>query len=398
MKEQILTNLTSVIEVPYVSVTFGGYTFGLTNTVNPKTKTRDIDYITDLTVKRQASGQVNVYTLTLVYVIKPGDDPNKIDKILSKDETRSIVFSYGDLSQPKFTYKEEKAIITNVKPTLDVKTAKISYIITATSSVSLNYSIRRSYEKTFEKPSKKIYDLLYVEKDNGLLDLFPGMANRSIVESKGLIVQNDLEVEIEAQQNVSPLDRLKFLVAQMRSNTQSFYGLIIHDYSDEEKTIEGQWFEVINSNLRPTDYLLDVDIGYPSNTKVFDFQVNNDTSFALITKYTGEVDAPRIININSDGNFTTSNDPSFVVKNGHVNSVLKSWWKTMTSFPVNATLRVRGLFVPAILAENIKVNVLFFGRKYTYSGKYMVTGQTDYISTAGYRTVLNLVRTEGDAE
>ena len=398
MKEQILNNLTSVIEVPYVSVKFGGHTFGLTDTINPETKTRDIDYITDLTIKRQASGQVNVYTLTLVYVIKPGDDPNKIDKILSKDENRSIVFSYGDLSQPRFTYREEKAIITNVKPTIDVKTAKISYVITATSSASVNYSIRRSYEKVFDKPSKKIYDLLYTERDNGLLELFPSMANRSLVEDKSLIVQNDLEVEIAAQQNVSPLDRLRFLVAQMQSNTNSFYGLVIHDYSDEEKTIEGQWFEVVNSNLRPTNYLLDVDIGYPSNTKVFDFQVNNDTSFALITKFTNEVDTSRVININSDGAFTESNDPSFVINDGRVNNVLKSWWKTMTSFPVNATLRVRGLFVPAILAENIKINVFFFGRKYTYSGKYMVTGQTDYISTTGYRTILDLVRTEGDTE
>ena len=70
----------------------------------------------------------------------------------------------------------------------------------------------------------------------------------------------------------------------------------------------------------------------------------------------------------------------------------------MTSYPVSASLRIRGLIVPAVLAETIRVNVIFFGRKYNYSGKYMVTGQTDVISTSGYRTTLDLLRIEGDEE
>lgn len=396
MIDQTLQNFTSIIETPYISVSFGGETFGLKNSINPVTKTRDIDYITSLTIKRQASGQVNIYTLTLVYVIRPGDDPNKIDKILSKDMTRKIVFSYGDLSQPAFSYKEEQAIITNVKPSIDVINAKILYTITATSSVALNYSIRRDYPAVIAKPSDKIFELLYVDRSNGLLELFPGMADRAVVEQKNLIVRNDKVVQLNAQQNVSPLERLKFLVAQMQSTTDSFYGLVIHDYSDEEKTLDGQWFEVINSSLRPATYLLEADIGFPSNLKVFDFQVNNDTSFALVTKYAGEIDSNRIININDNGEFIKSADPSFIIKNGKTDAILESWWKTMTSFPVNASLKIRGLIVPAVLAQTIKVNVLFFGRKYNYSGKYMVIGQTDTISTAGYRTTLDLVRIEGD--
>lgn len=398
MREQVLQNFNSVIETPYVSVTFGGYTFGLKNTINPVTLTRDIDYITNLTIKKQASGQVNMYTLTLVYVIKPGDDPNKIDKILGIDQTRKIVFSYGDLSQPTLTYRNEEAIITNVKPSIDVLNAKITYTITATSTVTLNYAIKRNYDSVVAQPSSQIFDLLYTDTSNGLLELFPGMADRASVEAKRLIARTDKVVQIEAQQNVSPLERLKSLVSQMQSSNNSFYGLVIHDYSDEAKTLDGQWFEVIDSSLRPEKYSLDVDIGYPSNTKVFDFQVNNDTSFALITKYSSNLESSRIINVNDTGNFEYSSDPSFVVRNGQPNEILKSWWKTMTSYPVSASLRIRGLIVPAILAETIRVNVIFFGRKYNYSGKYMVTGQTDVISTAGYRTTLDLLRIEGDEE
>lgn len=392
MADQILQNFNSLIETPYISITFGGQTFGLTNTINPVTMTRDIDYITNLTINKQASGQVNTYTITLIYVIRPGDDPNKIDKIISSDSSRKIKISYGDLSQPRFSYKEEEAIITNIKPAIDVTRSKIVYTITATSSVVLNYAIKRNYPSVVDKPSEQIYKLLYLDRTNGLLELFPGMADRAKVELNRLIAKNDKSVRIEAQQNVSPLERLKYLVAQMQSNDNSFYGLIIHDYSDYDKTIEGQWFEVINSSLRPSTYQLDLDVGYPSNTRVFDFQVNNNTSFALITSYSGLIDKSRTININDNGNFKTSSDPSFMVRNGQTDAVLESWWKTMSSFPVEATVKTRGLIVPAILAQTVNVNVLFFGRKYTYSGKYMVVGQTDVISSAGYRTTLKLLR------
>ena len=394
MAEQVLQNFTSLIETPYVSATFGGKTFGVKNTINPVTMTRDIDYITDLTVIKQASGSVNQYNLNLAFVIKPGDDPNKIDKIISSDPTRNISVSYGDLSQPAFSYISEKGIITNIKPIIDVANSKLTYNITATSSAALNYSIKRSYKAVYRKPSDEIFDLLYLSTDNGLLQLFPGMAKRSKVEANGWIARTDKAVQINSQQNVSPIERLKYLVSQMQSNSKSFYGLVFHDIDNLE---DGLWFEVIDSSLRPAKYSLDIDIGYPGNIKVFDFQVNNDTSFALLTKYSASVDKDNIININEDGSFLKSSDPSYVIRNGQPNEVLKSWWKNMTSFPVNATLRIRGLITPAVLAETIKINVLFFGRKYNYSGDYMVTGQTDSISMSGYRTTLNLTRVGGES-
>lgn len=393
IREQILQNFTSLIETPYVSVDFGGKTFGMTKTVNPVTKTRDIDFITNLTAKKLASGTVNTYTLEMSYVVKPGEDPNYVDKIISTDPERKIWFSYGDLSQPAFSYKKEQGIITNIKPTLDIANHKLQYTISATSSVALNYSIKRSYPATFGKPSDEIFKLLYLDTSNGLLQLFPGMADRKEVEAKNWIARNDKEVQIENVTNASPLEYLRFLVSHMQASTSSFYGLVIHDIDDIDN---GQWFEVVNSALRPPKYLLEVDVGYPGNTRVFDFQVNNDTSFALITKYSGDVDKNRIVDVNKYGQLETSNDPSFVIRNGHINEVLKSWWKSMTSFPINATLKTRGLIVPSVLAETIKINVLFFGRKYNYSGTYMVTGQTDTIGMSGYRTQLDLVRVAGD--
>lgn len=393
MASQSLQSFTSLLETPYISTTFGGNTFGLTRAINPVTGVRNVRGLNSLTVNKLASGTVNTYTATLDYVIEPGADPNYIDRIISSDTSRNIYFEYGDLSQPSFSYKKERAIIANIVPKVSSKNAKISYQIDATSSVALNYVIKRNYPNRKGKPSKLIFELLYTES-NGLLELFPGMADRAKVEKMGWIAQNDIEVQIDEKINISPLDYLRFLVSNMISTSESFYGMVIHDRDGEVEN--GFWFEVVCSSLRPSAYELEVDVGYPGQIPVFDFQVQDNTSYALITKYQNKVDTHSVININKFGEEIISADPSFVVRNGQANSVLRAWWKSMTSFPINATLTVRGLIVPAILCENIKINVLFFGRKYNYSGKYMVVSQTDQISSSGYRTVLGLVRVGGE--
>lgn len=394
MADQVLQTFNSLIETPYVSATFGGKTFGLTNTINPATGVRDIDFVKSLTVAKKASGTVNQYTLNMDYVIKPGADPNYIDKIISSDISRKIFFSYGDLSQPQYTYKQEQAIITKIKPSMDIKTQKISYQITATSSVALSYSIKRNFPQRFDKPSNVIYDMLYNDTSNGLLLLFTGMADRNKVDLNGWIAKNDKAVQIDAKSDISPLEYLRFLVSQMISSSNgNFYAMVIHDRID---VLEGPWFEVVYSGYRAARYLLEIDVGYPGPTPVFDFKVNNDTSFALITEYQGSVDRDRIVNINRFGDTEKSSDPSFIIANGARNSVLASWWNSMTSFPVSGSLTTKGLVVPAILCETIKINCLFFGRKYNYSGEYMVVGQTDTISTTGYRSQLDVIRTKGE--
>ena len=72
------------------------------------------NFITDVDIVK-INGQVNTYTIKLVYAIRDGDDPNKIDKILSNaSTTRKLKISYGDYNSPTFIYKDEEAMITKV--------------------------------------------------------------------------------------------------------------------------------------------------------------------------------------------------------------------------------------------------------------------------------------------
>ena len=133
------------IEVPFIKASFGGVDFGLTDRRNPKTGVMASDFITSLEVKKYGSGAVNTYTLNMTYVITPGVDPNYVDLVISRATDREIYFTYGDKSQPQYSYKNEKGIITNIVPHVDYKNNKIDYTITATSSTTLTYLLKKAY-------------------------------------------------------------------------------------------------------------------------------------------------------------------------------------------------------------------------------------------------------------
>ena len=393
-----IQSLDSLIAAPFITCEFGGVQFGLRNKYNSQTQTRDIQYVTSLSIDKRASGSVNMYTMNFVYVVTPGADPNYIDLLISTAQDRKIIFSYGDSSQPEYSYNKEQAIITKITPNINISSASIAYTFTATSSIALSYSVARNYPKRgVMKPSDAIFQLLYGE-DNGLLDLFQGMRSREKVQSRGWICTNDIAVDIDAKQDISPLNYLRYLLSLMRSVDDSFYAMLIHD---EPETEDGPYFEIVNSLLHQgagTTYSVDIDVGYPSDTPVYQFTPSQDTSLALITAYQGKFDKPRVININDMGQPEVTETPSLAIKNGHASPELVQWWKSMTTYPVKATLKVRGLIKPSILCDYLKINIYFFGQKYNYSGYYMVVAQKDTIDLSGYSTELSLIRVEGEQD
>ena len=85
------------------------------------------------------NGQVNQYTLALSYPVTQTDDPNFFEKVFSSvSKTRKIIFSYGDMSMPTYTYREEEALITKIQTQFDLKSGVINYTVSAVSSAALN--------------------------------------------------------------------------------------------------------------------------------------------------------------------------------------------------------------------------------------------------------------------
>ena len=390
-----LQTLQSRISSPFITCEFGGEQFGLRRDFDPTFKLRDVRYVTSLTADKKASGAVNSYSLSMTYLVSPGMDPNYIDTVISRAHDRKIYFTYGDMSQPEHYYVKEQAIITNIVPQIDFNKYSLTYAISATSSVALGYTVKRTYpERQAEKPSKVILELLY-SSDSPFLSIFPGMANKDEVLKNSWIPTNDIPVYIEEKRDISPVDYLRVLVSKMTCTDGSFYALLM---KDEPDNTNGPYFQIVNSVLhqgKGNHYSVDIDIGYPSDTPVYAFVPSQNTSLALITSFQEQVDKPKDSVQTSQG-VKFQPTLSIATKNGKEAPEMLQWWKTMTAYPINATLKTRGLLKPAVLCDYLHINIYFFGIKYNYSGYYMITGQKDTIDSSGYSTELTLVRVQGE--
>ena len=351
------------------------------------------------------NGQVNTYNLALEYTVRETDDPNFIEKVFSAvSEGRKIVFSYGDLSVPTYCYRDEQAIILKVTSDFNIASSRIVYNVEAVSSANL-LSVEKHplLAKRKAQPSMVIEELL---KDDsfGLLDIFYGMRNGLSIGGKSLIPHNDMVKNLEAQTNMSILDYLKYLVNEMTPVDssdvvkKSVYVMTIHD--DTSGELNGPYFEIVqidNQVIQPDAY--QIDVGYSNKDIVLDFHIENDESYSIYYKYSMKMNQETYVQrVNARGEIEEVYAPIISSGNAHYSTKEsdKSWWTKITSYPVKASITLKGLLRPATLMTHVRLNVYFYGKKHISSGLYIVTKQQDTISEAGFKTVLNLVRIAGD--
>ena len=402
------------VQVPFIKVVLGGgnsaYTFGIFQaSTTTKRDNQGIyrvqniqypNYMQSLQVEK-INGQVNTYTLTMKYAITQFNDPNFMDKVLSSvSQTRKITFSYGDLNAPAFVYRNEEAIITNVQNQVDLKSACITYTITAVSSSNLsrvgafNFPAYKS-----KKPSDLIKEILRNNVKYGLLDLFTGMRNMNLVEQKGLIASNDIEVPLQAKRNISILEYLQYLVKSMKSsyNNKDIYVFKVVDSVDE--IFNGPYFKVINSTDAGSSldcYSLDIGFDYQTNNAITQFSIDNQEAYSIYYNYSKKLSTNEYVQrIDDNGTLSSIYAPIISSNNdqGITYSQDENWWKNVTQYPISATLQIRGLLRPAILMSNIDIGYFFYGKLWAGgTGKWIITQQTDNIDTSGFFTTLKLVR------
>ena len=418
-----LLSYPSMVEAPFAIVKIGKYTFGTYSEV-PSGITNVLDITFPNFVKTldivKVNGTVNQYTLKLVYQVREGDDPNLVDKILGKvGYGGKIYFKYGDWSCPTLIYKEEEAIITKVTTQVDYASSKISYTVYATSSCLALAGCTFNFPGGKVKPSEEIKRILYDNK-YGLLEFFPGMRDKKMFSK--FVPGDDQVVKLVAKQSIDPISYLNYLVSCMVSATNntdtvlldSVYYLTIED--DLNNLYGGTYFKVHkvkSGGALPTANIYEVDVGFPndvdnfrkgqgSGATVLDFKVNTDQSWALFYKHSeNNLNAGRYLSkIDDNGNVYRDYVPAVVSSkdSGDLSQSARTWWTQMTTFPVTATLRIKGLIRPAMLMTYVRVNAFFYGQRHIASGVYIITKQEDSISSNGYRTTLSLTRIAGDNE
>lgn len=404
-----LVNLKSVptlVESPFIIATIGGVTFGSYSAkgYGSGVMVQYPNYMESLEAVK-VNGTVNTYTVTFVYKVAPGDDPNLMDKILSKAaEDRKIILKYGDWNAPQYIYKEEVCIITNVTSQLDMAASTIKYVVNCTSDAIGLASMQYNFPAREDKPSDVLKELLKSPR-YGLNTVFSGMTSN--VES--LIASNDKKVQLVAQNNVTPIAYMKYLVDSMISYSStgksgiqdSIYMLSIHD--DRSDNYRGTYFKVteVSANTKVFNDVntYELDVNYPDDNLITQFSLSNDQSWAILYKFAEETNQEKYVyKLDDQGRLVTERIPNLVKSATNGFSAAKSsWWTRMTQFPIQATITIKGLTRPSILMSYVKVNVWFAGgQKHVSSGLYIITKQVDSVSSQGYKTTLSLLRVGGD--
>ena len=403
-----LVSIPTLVQSPFIIANIGGVTFG-TFSGNYRTNATYPNYMESMSVTK-VNGTVNTYTLNFHYQVATGQDPNLLDKIFSRaTKDRRIILQYGDWMAPNYIYKEEQCIITNVTTRLNMSSSSLDYTLQCTSdAIGLN-STQFNFPARNAKPSDVILQLLSNSK-YGLKDVFTGMRNKNVVLSKNLIASNDKKVQLVAQNNTTILNYLNYLVGCMVDNktpeenklSTSKYFLTIND--DYNNDLGGTYFKVSEVSANAAVYnatdTYELDINYPGDNFVTEFSLNNDQSWSILYEYAGDVKQEEYTyNIRDDGTIETLSSPSLLTSsltNGK-SAYKTQWWSYMTEFPITATLTLKGLTRPSMLMTYVKLNVWFAGgQKHISSGTYIITKQTDSITSAGYTTTLTLLRVGGD--
>lgn len=415
------------LQAPWIKITIGTYTFGVfgkkgvdkDDQGNYKSyNVQYPSYVQSLNITK-INGQVNQYSLQLTYPVRPQDDPNLIEKILSSvTMTRKIVFSYGDATNPAYIYKDEEAIITKVTNQFNLESSTIQYTINAVSGAALAAS--GSFTFTHSGPIKPSDEIKRVLKDTtyGLQNIFKGMNDTNI---DALIDGSDAEVEVTSKTNISPLDYITYLVGCMIPDgasvdmlSKDIYVMTIHDetvydsyfntntnnyYFDHANTATGgPYFQVTRvaagSAHRADAY--EIDVGINTSTIVLGFTIDHNENYSMLYEYNSNLITEQFANrINDKGEWEQVYAPMYTSGNNMyvTGPEDRVWYTKLTKYPISATIKIQGLLRPANLLQYVRLNVVFpGGNSHISSGLYIVTKQVDDIGSSGYFTTLSLTR------
>lgn len=419
IKNKSLLSSKARIQVPWVKVTIGTYTFGI---FDEKTKSWGKDnagfyqpfkiqypqYINSLEVKK-INGQVNTYTLSITYPITQHDDPNFFEKVFSSvSRSRKIIFTYGDAETPAYIYKNEEAIITKVTQTFNLQSSSIAYVVNAVSSAALSTdgSITAIGKKA--KPSEEIKKLF--KSNKSLQNTFTGM---KVSDLDSLIAGDDMEVEIESKHNISAIDYINYLAGCMIPSgsapglSKEIYIMTIFDdsitSSDKSMNKKGPYFKVSKvSTIMEHGDAYEIDIGINTSTIVRSFTIEKNENYSIYYEHQNLAHPENYVRrLNGDGQWEDLYAPTSMIRpeKFDTSAADQVWWTKATQFPINATIQIQGLLRPATLMQYVRLNVIFpGGNKHLSSGLYIVTRQVDNLSSTGYATTLGLTRIKGDMD
>lgn len=389
-----LASYPNLVEAPFIEVDMNGITIGGYNHQEDKYPNN----LVSLDIEK-VNGRINNYTINIIHQVRAGEDPNFIDSLLSRTGIRNkIKIKYGDSAYGAF-FREDEAYIIDVTYTEDVVGAKISYVIKAVSSVGAIQEAYFNFPGINSKPSTEIINMLYNNKNTStqLLALLGGMQNKTEVLSRGYIPTDDAEMYIPGGENMSLIERLNQLVSYMYDpiDSTASYFLSYQDGGQNNAFFKITKVKKTGKGIDAIKNCYYLDVGYPGNSFVTNFTLDNDVYWPIYFDYAG-----RFSSYNYDIDYSgklieTEVNPLTISDRYNSPDVRKmNWWNLVKSYPISASVTIKGLMKPVILMENVYVYAQFYGQEDMASGLYSIIGQKDSISGGGYNTTLQLLRVQ----
>lgn len=414
-KSNSLLDTPTLVESPFIILTIGNYTFGSYSVngsfeeTNSSVRVTYPNYMSSIRINK-VNGQVNQYTITMIYQIENGNDPNLLDKVFASVGYGKVYISYGDWNAPKFAYRNEEAIITRLDSNVDFANSRITYTLYCTSNALVLMGGYYNFPAGTVKPSEEIHKMIFAEENTyHLQDIFTAFKGNEAFFWK-CVAADDVSVEVVPKTGIDALSYINYLVTCMSPTTtpkwsairDANYYLTICEDRDS-----GTYFTIkkVASNesmisLNNTN-VYEVDVGYPGDTLVTNFRINNDSSWALLYNYSQNVNmGSYVYNIDAQGQIYESYSPNITTSAVYIRTTetQKNWWTQMTQFPITAVLTIKGLLRPAMLMSYVRINAMFYGLRHVSSGLYIIIKQEDVIDVNGYRTTLTLQRIAGDLD
>ena len=303
------------IQAPWVKVTFGegenAFTFGVFDRKtrvyleNAPQEYREYDiqypnYIQRLNITK-INGQVNQYTLTITYPVRPQDDPNFFEKVFSSvSKTRKIKLSYGDASMPAYCYKDEEALITKITQQFNLEQCTITYVIYAVSTSIVGHVGNFTFPgKKNINPSQEIFNVLF-NPTYKLNTVFTGMTPSNF---NSLVARGDKQVDIVTKTNISPIDYIAYLASCMipagstgTGLSTDIYIMTLHDNTSSDVDpssdpgIAGPYFKITRTSyVKEQSDAYELDIGYNTATIVTNFSISKDENYSILYDYANKV-------------------------------------------------------------------------------------------------------------
>lgn len=369
------------------------------------------NYMLSLENVKNGSGSANSFTISIVYVPKPGEDADIIDKELSFTD-RKCILQYGyDNGVDKLYTDEYTGQILDYS--VEVRNGMLYYTITGYSGITpvidnkLSFdaivpdilegnnsayvdsgktrpsqAAQKAIKDTFEKYGIKDYKVYIAEDVKDLPeDRIEGASDVTLFQYVDSVLAQARDETQPDLSTVDLADRITYTYVISDVEGSQNITIIKQDPKAEQSTkIIFNWMDR-NDNL-VIDFKTEFKGAILLNRKYSD--KNNEE----IEKYTlDDMGDPVVVESNVK-------NESFIVGNTANKDASKesTTWAKAVQHSYKATLVLQGMPCEIPIGTMIEVIPLIYGRPHHTQGKYMITKVTDTLDNSGFRTTLELVK------